>query len=136
MPKLLVRASEVVELLKRVGNGEVAVELEDMEDMTCKANPNRPFHNVYKYKVDGWIIEVYRDCGEFDYIERVVSPDGRVGCYVEWGQVIEEEVSIEEKAVDEGEEWQEPSVILYFEDNECYKRMEKAFNSVERREEG
>ncbi len=124
------RASEVIELLKRVGNGEVAVELVPMEDTTAKANPNRPFRNIYKYKVDGWIIEVCRDCGEFDYIEKAVSPDGRAGCFAEWGQVIEEE------AVGECEEWQEPSSILYFEDVECCARMEEAFNSVERREEG
>lgn len=107
----------MVELLKRVGNGEVAVELGPMDNST------RNFH----YKVDGWMIEVCFACGEFDYIEKVVSPDGRKGGFPKWG---------EEEPVDERDRWNEPSGILYFVDNECYERMEKAFNSVERREEG
>jgi hypothetical protein len=74
-----VSRQEVIELLRRVGAGEVEPRL---------VVAARPWWEVYagnvEYMVDGWRVEVFNDCNDWDYIDRVVAPDGRDGEYDDW----------------------------------------------------
>lgn len=41
--------------------------------------------NVH-FDVDGWKITLFNDCGELDYCEKCIAPDGRVGTYERWSR--------------------------------------------------
>lgn len=43
------------------------------------------------FDVDGWRVEVFNDCDAWDYIDKVVAPDGREGQYEDWSLSAEEE---------------------------------------------
>lgn len=38
----------------------------------------------YITTASGWRIEFFIDCGEVDYVDKAVAPDGRVGAYNDW----------------------------------------------------
>lgn len=103
-----VLSNEVKDLLFKVGNGEIKPKL---------FMPNVSWNDVWAgdvgFMVDGWKVIIFNDCDSFDYIDSVVSPDGREGCFDDW--------------CGDGENWEQPDDMLYIEDKECHERMVAAF---------
>jgi hypothetical protein len=68
-PKLT--SAEIVEQLRRAIRGEISVTVDG----------ERTWDEAYCGNVDllfgDWKITAYNDCYEFDYLDRVTSPDGR-----------------------------------------------------------
>lgn len=106
--KFKVSSSEVVELLRKVGDGEIV----PVVDLDLNKMPSCTF----SYVVGEWRVAIYWDCDDLDYIEKVISPDGREGVFEDW--------------VRKPGDWQEPTDILHSQNEECYERMEKVFDSV------
>ena len=108
---MAVSTKEVQGLLRRVGDGEVMPKLagRGWSDIFCG--------NV-EFNVDGWIVIIFNDSDEFDYIDSVVAPDGRRGCFDDWFGLPD----------DEGDRaWEQPDSLLYVEDEACFRRMVAAF---------
>lgn len=103
-----VSSSEVVELLRKVGDGEIVPVLDHKESDLSGCTS--------LYIVDGWELLIYWDCDSLDYIEGAISPDGRIGVFDDW-------------VCDPGIR-QEPTDVLHSRDEKCYDRMEKVFDSV------
>jgi len=103
-----ITSTEVMELLRKVGNGEIVPRLK---------NPIQTWEYVFcgevTYILDRWEIEIFNDCGDFDYIHCVRSPDGRYGEFEDW--------------FGPDHEWEQPDDKLYFADPECYQRMIQIF---------
>lgn len=98
-----VSTEEVQQLLQRVGDGEIVPKLK---------NPEIDWENGFgeiEFIVDGWEVVVYNDCFDFDYVDKVITPDGRTGEFDDWhgdGQ---------------------PDDWLCVKDRKCCQRMVKAF---------
>ena len=56
---------DLVALLERVDAG----------DLRPVPLPQGQFCDIH-YEIDGWKIAVFDDCGDFDYIDHAISPDG------------------------------------------------------------
>lgn len=113
LPYTHVSSDEVLELLRKVGNGDVVPNLENPE-----CNWKYVYAGNVHYLVDGWQVAVFNDCDDWDYIDSVVHPDGREGEYEDWFGLEDEEGDRER---------QQPDDSLYFEDQECYEKMKQAF---------
>ena len=111
-----VSTEEVVELLRKVGNGAVTPKLADHE-RTCTS----VFCGNVEYVVDGWIVVVFIDCNDWDYVDSVVAPDGRKGEFEDW---------FGDKDKDGNCECRQPDDLLNAEDSACYLRMVDAFEEA------
>lgn len=73
----MVPREEVVEILTTIAAGDITPYAE-----------GPTWHEVFTGNVAfiacDWRIVVFNDCGEYDYIDLVVAPDGRVGDYDDW----------------------------------------------------
>jgi len=91
-------------LLRRIGLGISVPKLANPEvslrDPMCGGD--------VEFTVDGWGVTIFNDCGEYDYIGCIKSPEG-------WEMGYDEFTDL---ALDRD---------LEIEDNKCYKRMVKAF---------
>ena len=115
---------EVVELLKRIGDGDAVPELEDealsWTNVWCGGVP---------FLVDGWRVVAYNDMDNLHYIESVRAPDGREAEY--------EDLVVDVKT-DPSWWWNEkieeipmcPLVHLRNVDNSCHERVCAAFEDV------
>lgn len=102
-----VSSSEITDLLRKIGKGEIIPKLMN-EGHTWEAT----YAGNVSYVVDGWEIVIFNDCDSWDYIDSVLSPDGRKGDYSDWF----------------GEDGQsETDEVLYREDNKIYEQMIDAF---------
>ena len=73
----MVAATEVAEMLRAVARDELKVQVVNQTWNEAESG------NV-QFKVADWAIWVFNDCGDFDYIDRVIAPDGRVGEFDNW----------------------------------------------------
>jgi len=71
---------EVAQVLRKVLSGEVRLKLSDP-----KKTWDGSFAGNVGFCVDGWTIVIFNDCDEIDYIDNVVSPDGRSSEFGDWG---------------------------------------------------
>lgn len=73
-------AREVYQLLK-----DVALGIRKMTNAgeTCW---NQVYSGNATFNVDGWKVTLYNDCGELDYCDECVSPNGRVGTFETWSR--------------------------------------------------
>lgn len=52
----------------------------------------------FEFRIGDWIYSVFVDAGDFDYIENVTSPDGRIGEFNDWERSPEDHLTNEERA--------------------------------------
>lgn len=71
MPKIEV--DEIIDLLTRIGKGEVALKRGD--------NSGGLSYHVY---ADGWELYFFDDAVQVDYLEFARAPDGRIGEFDDW----------------------------------------------------
>lgn len=111
-----IATEEIVDLLRRVGNGEVVPRL---------ANPERTWRDTYcgevDFLVDGWQVAVFNDCDDFDYIDSAIAPDGRTGKFEDWAPEFTLEHPIDQS---------HPADQIQFQDDDCYRRMVAAFENA------
>lgn len=50
---------------------------------------NEQFAGDVRFIVDGWEIVIFNDCDDFDYVDSVISPDGRRGEFDDWYSDVE-----------------------------------------------
>lgn len=79
MPQSTLDAREVYQLLK-----DVALGVRQMS--TGGTSWNELYCGNVLISIDGWKLTLYNDCGELDYCEACVSPDGRVGTFESWSR--------------------------------------------------
>jgi hypothetical protein len=76
-----IKDEEIANILRRVASGESKPQL---------INPSHSWGETYAgnvgFLVEGWKIVVFNDCDSWDYIDSVVSPDGRTWDYSQWYQ--------------------------------------------------
>lgn len=73
-------AREVYQLLK-----DVALGIRNMSN-AGETSWNQVYCGNATFEIDGWIITLYNDCGELDYCDKCIAPDGRVGTYERWSR--------------------------------------------------
>jgi hypothetical protein len=73
-------AREVYQLLKDVALGTRRI------TNTGDTSWNQVYSGNITLEVDGWTITLYNDCGELDYCDACVSPDGRIGTFETWSR--------------------------------------------------
>lgn len=96
---------EVVALLRRAIAGEVPLRLSD------SAMPWSYWNNI-DFKIGDWTICFFNDCGELDYCDNAIAPDGRKADYDDWCG---------------GELWRDPITELSSEERHALEQMlEKA----------
>ena len=101
-----------------VGNiGEIGSEYVHFAHSTCTS----VFCGNVEYVVDGWIVVVFIDCNDWDYVDSVVAPDGRKGEFEDW---------FGDKDKDGNCECRQPDDLLNAEDSACYLRMVDAFEEA------
>jgi hypothetical protein len=70
---------EAVELLERIGRGEISL---------CLKDPEKDWDYVYAgevvYLAGGYEIRVFNDCDSFDYVDSIITPNKRFGEYSLW----------------------------------------------------
>lgn len=101
-----VSSREVYEVLKKVALGELEPKLKHPEAFDV-------FYSDTPFIVGNWEIEIFFDCGEFDYVSYVTSPDGRKGNYKDWAK--------------ETKEYNPPAAEL---DKKLYKTMVDKFKNT------
>lgn len=70
-----VSCEEVMEVLCRASRGEIPLVALD----GVWGHFGEP-----RFNVGGWTIKVFNDCGDVDYVDSAISPDGRVGTCHDW----------------------------------------------------
>jgi hypothetical protein len=74
-----VKAEEVAALLRRAAADEIPVHL---------AEGQQSWDEVYAgnvtFAIDGWRVTFFNDCGELDYTDEVIAPDGRTADFDEF----------------------------------------------------
>jgi hypothetical protein len=103
-----VKAEEVREILNKIGRGELVPKLKDPSRTWADA-----FAGDVEFLVDGWTIVIFNDCMDWDYVDSVITPDGRTGDFEDW--------------CGNGEQWDQPE---YGMDDGIYKRMTAAFENA------
>lgn len=78
-----VSSDEIYELLKKVALGAFVPKLKHPEAFDV-------FYSDTPFIVGSWEIEIFFDCGEFDYVSYATSQDGRQGDYKYWAKESEE----------------------------------------------
>ncbi len=65
----------------------------DLLDLAEKSNPPKEQPSVSKnwctdvpFSVDGWVVWIFYDCGELDYITYFTAPDGTMIDFWEWDE--------------------------------------------------
>lgn len=66
------RFNDLQSLLRRIDAGEVR--LDEGEQKAARDG----MHTIVTFHVRGWVLDVFNDGGDFDYIDRAVSPGGDV----------------------------------------------------------
>lgn len=108
----MVLHTEVMDVFKRVANKEIIPFIKPGTH-----NWEETFCGNVSFIVAGWEIVIFNDCDDWDYVDSVVSPDGRTGEYEDW----------ESKYDDSGEllkEYREPDDLL---ENDVYLAMKDIF---------
>ena len=80
MPQSALDAREVYQLLK-----DVALGVRQMSN-AGETSWNDLYCGNALVSIDGWKLSIYNDCGELDYCEECVSPDGRIGTFEAWSK--------------------------------------------------
>ena len=93
--KAKVKPEEIAELLRQIESGVVTLE--------CRMS--RSPQDVYAGDVtyhssNGWVVVIFNDCNDWDYVDSVVAPDGRVANFEDIYPIGDREGS---KAVQEAE---------------------------------
>lgn len=72
-------AEEVAAVLRDAAAGRCSVRL---------SNPQATWEAVFagdiEFRIGDWLITIFNDCDEVDYVDNVVSPDGRSAEYYDW----------------------------------------------------
>lgn len=99
--KARVKESDVLAFLRRVERGSVTLVAD---------KPWTKRGGVVTYtSSDGWVVDVFNDCGRWDYVKRVVTEDGR-------------EVTYEDIKGEEGREWVMERVAEYVPPEEVQRK--------------
>jgi hypothetical protein len=65
-----IEAQELRELLEAIERGDVT--------LTTNRGPEKVYAGNVVYRAsNGWTIQVFNDCGDWDYLDYVEAPDGR-----------------------------------------------------------
>lgn len=80
IPNKALDARQVCQLLK-----DVALGIREIRNASETTWSQTYCGNAHFY-IDGWKITLYNDCGELDYCDECISPDGRVGTYETWSR--------------------------------------------------
>ncbi|MDT4868233.1 hypothetical protein FQZ97_1031840 [compost metagenome] len=80
---------EVVHLLREAIAGRLEVRLDDPTNTWRSA-----YCGLVAFRVEGWRLQFFNDCGCLDYCDRAESPDGRTGAFDIWFDAGEEPVSL------------------------------------------
>lgn len=71
---LTIAATDVLRVLQRIAEGQSEnFEIIDDGDLCITL------------AADGWVIDIWDDAGQLDYVERAVAPDGSIAEYDDWG---------------------------------------------------
>ncbi len=73
-----VEATEVLELFRKVLNAEVQI---------TQITPSYPItgsDGLFTLEADKYLVTIFIDAGELDYVDSVIAPDGRDGDYDYW----------------------------------------------------
>lgn len=62
----------LVDLLERIDSGKVKLDEDER-----KAAFEGMFSNV-TFHVEGWELTIFNDCGDFDYIDTAITPEGNI----------------------------------------------------------
>ena len=73
-------AREVYQLLKDVALGTRQI------SNTSETSWRAVYCGNVHLNIDDWKITLYNDCGELDYCDECIAPDGRVGTYEKWSR--------------------------------------------------
>jgi hypothetical protein len=110
-----VPAEEVAEILRKIGDGEITPRI-------AEGHPGwqELFSGNVHFDAGGWRIVVFVDCDDWDYVDSVFSPDGRIGKFEDWCAPVDEP----------DHQRCQPDELLFRQDRECHHRMEMAFRSL------
>lgn len=70
-------AEEITELFRKVIRGEVEV-------VCVGCSWDEVWCGDASVRIDGYEITIFNDCGELDYVDSVMAPDGRTGDFDGW----------------------------------------------------
>lgn len=73
-----IQASEVAEVFRQALRGEITVKLRGFESWSDIGSGN------FSFEFGEWVIVVFNDCMEFDYVDNVIAPDGRTAEFEHW----------------------------------------------------
>ena|ERR1700677_1552785 len=70
----------------RVTEAEILAFLKSVEEGPVTLTPSGEPQDIYAGHVEytasnGWVVTIFNDCNEWDYIEHLRTPDGRECCY-------------------------------------------------------
>jgi hypothetical protein len=73
-----IQASEVAEVFRQALRGEIMVKVQGVEGWSDIGSGN------FSFEFGDWVIVVFNDCMEFDYVDNVIAPDGRTAEFEHW----------------------------------------------------
>lgn len=73
-----IQPSEIVEVLRRVIKGQSKIDFEPSYAWDGRLTV------VMNFRAEGYLISIFIDAGEFDYMQYAIAPDGRKGDFDYW----------------------------------------------------
>lgn len=75
----MIPGAEIAEVLRKAIRGEITV-----RPMVQELTWEKTYCGNVQFLFGDWIITFFNDCDELDYIDFVISPDGRESEFADW----------------------------------------------------